>query len=324
MMRLPAADTPLAGLAPRRPAARAEDHLPVSAITVDLEDYFQVSGFDEVVPLSAWDRYEGRLTQSTERLLAVLAESGVRATFFLLGWSAERHPGLVRRIRDGGHELACHSYAHRLVYRLTPAGFREDTRRAKAVVEDIAGVQVIGYRAPSFSITRRSLWALDILAEEGFRYDSSIYPILWDRYGIPGAPRHPFVVRPGRDGAGGPPRADILEIPPSTVRWLGLTLPVGGGGYLRFVPERLFHRALQRLIRGERRPAVIYVHPWELDPEQPRIVGGSRLARFRQYVNLHKTEGRLRRLLRAWSFAPVRDLLDTLAPCARLDPGGLR
>jgi polysaccharide deacetylase family protein (PEP-CTERM system associated) len=284
----------------------------VSAITVDLEDYFQVSGFEEVVSLAAWDRYEPRLAPSTERLLAVLAEAGVQATFFVLGWSAERHPGLVRRIRDAGHELACHSYAHRLVYRLTPAQFREDTRRAKAVVEDLAGVPVVGYRAPSFSITRQSLWALEILAEEGFRYDSSVYPILWDRYGIPGAPRHPYVV--GTRSASVP---DLLEIPPSTVRWLGLTLPVGGGGYFRFFPERLFHRALRRLIRGEGRPAVIYVHPWELDPAQPRIPGGSRLARFRHYVNLHKTEGRLRRLLRAWPFAPMRDLLDGLAPGVR-------
>jgi len=272
---------------------------------VDVEDYFQVSGFEDVVPRASWGRYESRVERNTERLLALLDEVGVRGTFFVLGWTAERHPGLVRRIRGAGHELGCHSHLHRLVYRLRPEEFRRDTRRAVAALEDAIGERVVGYRAPSFSITRQSLWALEVLAEEGFRYDSSIYPIRRDRYGLPGAPRHAFSVQV----AG----AALVEVPPSSVRWLGMTLPVGGGGYLRLCPAPLFRRALERVIQGEGRPAVLYVHPWELDPDQPRIAAGSRLSRFRQYVNLGRTEGRLRALLRRWPFAPVGDLLPRLA-----------
>lgn len=290
----------------------------VSAITVDVEDYFQVSGFESVVPRDRWHAYPSRVEQNTQRLLALFQEAGVRGTFFVLGWTAERYPALVRRIQQAGHELGCHSYAHRLVYSLTPEEFRRDTRRAAAAVEDASGAKVQGYRAPSFSITRKSLWALDILAEEGFRYDSSIYPILRDRYGIPGAPRHPF---PVRVAAGTRGTASLLEVPPSTVRCLGVNLPVGGGGYLRLFPAPLFRRALARLIEGERRPAVLYVHPWELDPDQPRIRAGSRLSRFRQYVNLDRTAPRLRALLARWPFAPLCEVLDRLpaAPPVALD-----
>jgi len=286
----------------------------VSALTVDLEDYFQVTGFEATVPYTSWSAHESRLEWNTVRLLELLEKRGTRATFFALGWTAERHPGLIRRIRAAGHELASHSYAHRLVYRLTPAAFREDTRRAKAVIEGLTGEPVLGYRAPSFSITRRSLWALEILAEEGFAYDSSIYPILRDRYGIPGAPRHAFPIR-----LGGTP--GLLEIPPTTLRRMGMNLPLGGGGYLRLFPERLFRRGLAAVIEGERRPAILYVHPWELDPEQPRLQAGSLLSRFRHYVNLDKTQARLDRLLATWPFGPARDLLATAvsAPGKTLD-----
>jgi polysaccharide deacetylase family protein (PEP-CTERM system associated) len=307
---------------PGRPSAGPVRAAPLSALTVDVEDYFQVSGFEDVVPRAAWHRYESRVERNTDRVLALCEEAGVRATFFVLGWTAERHPALVRRIHAAGHELGCHSHLHRLVYRLTPAEFREDTHRSKAVVEDLTGAAVLGYRAPSFSITRRSLWALDILAELGFRYDSSVYPILRDRYGIPGAPRHPFALRVGATLAASA-RAVILEAPPSTVRWLGMNLPVGGGGYLRLAPEWLFHRALTRLIAREGRPAILYVHPWELDPDQPRIPGSSPLSRFRQYVNLSRTEARLRRLLTAWPFGRLQDVLELLPRAAPLPADAL-
>jgi polysaccharide deacetylase family protein (PEP-CTERM system associated) len=295
------------------------------ALTVDVEDYFHVSGFEDVISRARWESFESRVERNTDRLLGILAEAGVSATFFVLGWIAERHPTLVRRIQAAGHEIACHSYDHRLVYLRTPETFREDTRRVKEILEDIIGERVIGYRAPSFSITRRSLWALDILAEHGFEYDSSIFPILRDRYGIPGAPRFPHRITLGnghpvhtdstgsvdsRDSMGcGKSRASIIEVPPSTVRFLGLTLPLGGGGYLRLFPESLFRRALERIVRVEHQMAVLYVHPWEVDPDQPILPNGSWLSTFRQYVNLHKTEGRLRRLLAVFPSIPIRALL---------------
>jgi len=305
--------SPVASLAASSAPPAAPPAAVVSAFTVDLEDYFQVTGFEASVPFASWAGHESRLEWNTERLLELLAARKTCATFFALGWTAERHPGLIRRIHAAGHELASHSYAHRLVYRLSPAAFREDTRRAKAVVEALTGDPVLGYRAPSFSITRRSLWALEILADEGFAYDSSIYPILRDRYGIPGAPRHAFPVRLGAAG--------LLEIPPTTLRRLGVNLPLGGGGYLRLFPEALFRRGLAAVIEGERRPAVLYVHPWELDPEQPRLQAGTRLSRFRHYVNLDKTQARLDRLLATWPFGPMRGLLASAAgsPAKTLD-----
>lgn len=331
-----------------------------NALTVDVEDYFQVSGFEDVIPRASWDTFESRVERNTDRLLEILAEAGVTATFFVLGWTAERHPALVRRIHAAGHELACHSYAHRLVYRCTAKEFREDTHRAKCLVEDLSAQPIIGYRAPSFSITRKSLWALEILAEEGFAYDSSIFPILRDRYGIPSAPRYPYrillgdyrasaldpvnpVALLGGKAAGRRPMpvggcrlpatgddaaqqldaaADsedsILEIPPSTIRLLGVTLPIGGGGYLRLFRESLFHRALRHIIELERKPAVLYIHPWELDPDQPRLRGGAWVSRFRQYVHLDQAEGKLRNLLVRWRFAPIRDLLDSLRDISRV------
>jgi len=237
-------------------------------------------------------------------VLDLLAASSTRATFFVLGWVAERHPGLVRRIADAGHEIASHGYAHRLVYDLTPAEFREDLRRASTAIGAAAGVTVCGYRAPSFSITRRSLWALDVLIEEGYTYDSSVFPIYRDRYGLPGAPRFAHeIVRPA---------GSLIEIPPSTIRIGGVTLPVAGGGYFRLYPYALTRRAIASLNTRVHRPAVVYLHPWELDPAQPRL-RGSAVSRFRHYVNLDRTERRLRRMLSEFSFGPLTSAIGAAA-----------
>jgi polysaccharide deacetylase family protein (PEP-CTERM system associated) len=296
----------------------------VNAMTIDVEDYYQVSAFERVVARERWPEYESRVAANTDRLLGILSDAGVKATFFVLGCVAERDPSIVRRIAGAGHEIASHGYGHRLVYDQTPQQFRDDVRRAKAELESAAGAEVLGYRAPSFSITERSLWALDILIEEGLVYDASIFPIHHDRYGIPGAPRHPFWVGEGV-GKGGPSfaaahagagaRADrprLLEVPGSTIRLGGSNLPVGGGGYFRLLPYWWTRFGIRRLNDNEGRAAVFYLHPWEVDPEQPRLQA-SRLSRFRHYRNLAKTEGRLRRLLADFRFGPIADTVLTAA-----------
>lgn len=272
----------------------------VNAMTVDVEDYFQVSAFQGVVSRGQWDTFERRVAGNTDRLLGVFAEHGVHATFFVLGWVAEREPALVRRIAAAGHEIACHGYWHRLVYEQTLEAFRDDVRRAKGVLEEIGGQAVRGYRAPSFSITNRSLWALDVLAEEGFAYDASIFPIRHDRYGIPSAPRHPFVVRDA-----------LVELPASTVRVAGLNLPVAGGGYFRLLPYSWTRWGVSRVNRSEGKPVVFYMHPWEIDPEQPRL-NGSALSRFRHYHGLAETALRLRRLLADFRFDTSSRALSSL------------
>jgi len=286
----------------------------VNAMTVDVEDYFQVSAFDRVVSREDWDTLPSRVIANTERLLRVLAEHEVRATFFVLGWVADRHPSLVSLIADLGHEVASHGYWHRLVYDQAPRAFRDDVRRSKDVLEAATGQRVEGYRAPSFSITSRSLCALDILIEEGFRYDASIFPIRHDRYGIPGSPRHPYRM-PRRSGA-------LVEVPGSTARIGAMNLPVAGGGYFRLLPYAWTRWGIARLNERERRPAVFYLHPWEVDPDQPRLQA-SALSRFRHYRNLDKTEGRLRRLLTEFRFAPLRHVLadaELDVPAAELLP----
>lgn len=288
---------------------RAVGRRVVNAMTVDVEDYFQVTAFDHLVPRARWEEMQSRVVANTERLLAILDEHGVKGTFFVLGWVAERHPDLVRRVAARGHEIASHGYGHRLVYELSPDAFRWDVRRAKLVIEDAAGVAVHGYRAPSFSITRRSLWALDVLLEEGYAYDASIFPIRHDRYGIPGSPRHPYAF----ERAAG----RLVEVPGSTVRVAGANLPVAGGGYFRLLPYRWTRWGIRRLNRREGRPAVFYLHPWEVDPWQPRMPV-SAVTRYRHYHNLRKTEPRLRRLLRDFRFAPLREVLDREA-CDAVD-----
>jgi polysaccharide deacetylase family protein (PEP-CTERM system associated) len=276
----------------------------MNAMTVDVEDYFQVSAFDGIVPRNRWEQMDSRVVANTERLLAIFGEAGVRGTFFVLGWIADRFPALVRSIAGHGHEIASHGHSHRLVYDITPAQFREDVRRSKAVLETACGAAVEGYRAPSFSITRRSLWALDILIEEGFRYDASIFPIHHDRYGIPGSPRHPYQLRRGT--------AAILEVPASTVQWGPLNFPVAGGGYFRLLPYGWTRWGIRRINTREQRPAIFYMHPWEIDPEQPRLAA-TLLSRFRHYRNLDQTEHRLRQLLSDFRFGTMRGLLAHLA-----------
>jgi polysaccharide deacetylase family protein (PEP-CTERM system associated) len=272
----------------------------VNGMSVDVEDYFHVSVFDGLVPRSAWDQMESRVCANTGRLLDLFDEFGVRSTFFVLGWVADKHPALVRTIADRGHEVASHGYAHRLVYDQTPAAFREDVRRTKRLLEEACGQAVGGFRAPSYSVTPQSLWALDILIEEGYWYDASIFPIRHDRYGIPVSPRAPYRVE-RRQGV-------LIEAPGSTVRLGPLNLPTAGGGYFRILPYAWTRWSIARLNRDEQRPAIFYLHPWEIDPAQPRLPAGL-LSRFRHYRNLDKTETRLRTLLGEFAFAPVGEVL---------------
>lgn len=264
---------------------------PTNAMSVDVEDWFQVQAFASVIGRDAWESLPRRVEANTDRILALFAEAGVRATFFTLGWVAERHPALIRRIVAGGHELASHGYGHELVHAIGPERFRADLRRAKAVLEDAGGVAVIGYRAPTFSIGRRSApWAHAVLAEEGHRYSSSVFPVRHDLYGEPDAPRGPH--RPDPSG--------VIELPMTTVRVGRRNLPCAGGGWFRLVPYALFRAGLRR-VNADGTPGLFYFHPWEIDPDQPRVAAG-RLARFRHSVGLASMEGRVARLLRdfAW------------------------
>lgn len=276
----------------------------LNAMTIDVEDYYHVAAFEKVVRVEEWEQYESRVEKNTDRVLAMLDDAQVKATFFILGWVAQRHPQLVRRIVDGQHEIACHGYTHRRIYTLTQEEFRQEIRQAKRVIEDAGGAAVQGYRAPSYSVTTQSLWALDILVEEGFQYDSSIFPIRHDLYGIPGYQRFSHVVR----SAGFAP---LVEIPLSTARLLGCNLPVAGGGYLRLLPYALTRLGIQHINAREGQPAIMYFHPWEIDPEQPRLQAGWK-SRFRHYTNLTHMETKLRRLLADFSFAPVRDVYASL------------
>ncbi|WP_408003486.1 XrtA system polysaccharide deacetylase [Pseudothauera nasutitermitis] len=256
-----------------------------NALTIDVEDYFQVSALAAHFPREQWDAQPCRVERNVDRILDLLARHDARATFFTLGWVAERYPQLVRRIAAGGHEVASHGYAHERASAQTPEVFLADIRLAKAVLEDISGQPVSGYRAPSFSIGAGNPWAHDCIAEAGYRYSSSVYPVRHDHYGMPDAPRFPWRLDNG-----------LVEIPVSTVRWLGRNWPAGGGGWFRLLPYALSRWQIARVNRADRRPAIFYFHPWEVDPEQPRVRAEAR-ARFRHYVNLRRTEGRLARLL---------------------------
>lgn len=272
----------------------------LNAFTVDVEDYYHVSAFEGQVRREDWDSFQSRVEDSTYRLIDLLARHEVRATFFVLGWVAWRFPQLVQRIHAAGHELASHSFWHRLVYELSPAEFRQDLQDSRAALEDAAGVSVTAYRAPSFSITKRSLWALDVLAEEGFQIDSSIFPIYHDRYGMPDAPTslHQRTTDAGT----------LWEFPPSVVRLAGMNLPVSGGGYFRLYPFAVTQRGLSRINRRGR-PFMFYVHPWELDPQQPRLAAGTRLSRARHRINLGATERKLDRLLGRFQFGTISDAI---------------
>jgi succinoglycan biosynthesis protein ExoA len=271
----------------------------LNALTIDVEDYYHVSAFETCVKRSDWEHFESRVAGSTQRILDILDAVSVRATFFVLGWVAERHPELVRAIHAAGHEVGCHGYWHHLIYEQTPADFREDLCRARDAIQDVVGERVSAYRAPSFSITPRSLWALDILIEEGFTIDSSIYPTYHDRYGMAGTPLEPHRVER--------PAGEIWEFPLAVYRCLGYPLPIGGGGYFRLYPYAFTRHGL-RAINAQGRPFVTYLHPWELDPEQPRLAPG-RLKAARHYVNLQRTEARLGRLLRDFPLGTLSEAL---------------
>lgn len=270
-------------------------------ISFDIEEHFQVAGFDSVARRRHWDTQESRVERNTQMILDVLDQRGIKATMFVLGWVAERNRALVRRIVDAGHELASHGYGHELITGQNPGIFREDVSRAKNILEDIGGKPVFGYRAPTFSITKETEWALPILVEEGYRYDSSIVPIVHDYYGIPGANPtiHTLETNSGQ----------IVEVPPSTCKLAGFTMPIAGGGYFRIFPYPLL-RTLLRRVEAQGHPLIMYLHPWELDPGQPRM-RGSLLSQFRHYFNLDKVHGRLTQLLQDFSFGPIQELLPT-------------
>jgi polysaccharide deacetylase family protein (PEP-CTERM system associated) len=267
----------------------------INALTVDVEDWFQVQAFAAIFDRAAWDGLERRVEANTDRILALFAEAGVSGTFFTLGWVAERHPALVRRIVGAGHELASHGYWHRLVHEQTPEAFAEDVGAAKRLLEDVGGVPVHGYRAPTFSINRRNPWAFDELEAAGYLYSSSIYPIRHDLYGMPEAPRFPY--RPGT--------GRLVELPMTAVRVGGRNLPCAGGGYFRLLPYPVFRALLRHFNAADAAPGMFYTHPWEIDAGQPRVAAAARMARFRHYINLGRTQQRLERLLRDFSWGRV-------------------
>jgi polysaccharide deacetylase family protein (PEP-CTERM system associated) len=276
-------------------------HSPTNAFTIDVEDYFQVEALARVIPRDSWPDMEYRCERNVHRLLALLAEQRVHGTFFILGWIADRSPQLVRDIAAAGHEIACHGMSHKLIYRQSREEFRDETRRSKQLLEDLIGKPVIGYRAASFSIVKSSLWALDELIDAGFRYDSSVFPIRHDNYGIPSAPLEPFEIA-------APSGRTLVEFPMSVARWGALRLPVSGGGYFRIFPYWLTRSSLRRINQVDGRAFVFYLHPWEIDAGQPRVNAGLK-SRLRHYTNLSRCEARLRRLLADFDFAPMRDVL---------------
>jgi polysaccharide deacetylase family protein (PEP-CTERM system associated) len=267
-----------------------------NAMSIDVEDYFQVSAFAPHIRRDDWDAIPCRVERNVDLILGLLDEADAKATFFTLGWIAERHPQVVRRIVDQGHELASHGYGHQRASELTPEQFRDDISRAKGILEDLGGVAVRGYRAPSFSINRDNWWAVEELENAGYEYSSSIYPVKHDHYGMPDAPRFPH--RPNGE-------AGILELPPTTVPLFGRNLPAAGGGWFRLLPYELSRWMLQRVNAEDRAPCMFYFHPWEVDHEQPRLPGLSAKTRFRHYVNLKHMQGRLRRLLKDFEWDRV-------------------
>lgn len=278
-----------------------------NAMTVDVEDWFQVQAFAGVIAPAEWDTLPRRVEANTERLLALLDAAGVRGTFFTLGWVAERHPALVRRIVEGGHELASHGYWHQRADTQTQAAFAEDVGGARKLLEDVGGVAVAGYRAPTFSIGPRNPWAWSVLAEQGYRYSSSVYPVRHDLYGAPDAPRFPHRPQPG----------GVLEIPMTTVRAGARNLPCSGGGFFRLLPYPLFRMGLRRFNASESCAGLFYLHPWEIDPGQPVVRQARWRSRFRHRVNLAATEGRLVRLLRDFEWDRLdRVFADALASAA--------
>jgi polysaccharide deacetylase family protein (PEP-CTERM system associated) len=269
----------------------------VNALTIDVEDYFQVSALAPHFPRKDWEKVPCRVERNMDVILSMLHEYGAKATFFTLGWVAERYPHLVRLIAMEGHELASHGYAHQRASDQSPGAFLADITLAKTVLEDIAGSAVIGYRAPSFSIGKSNPWAHDCIAEAGYQYSSSVYPVKHDHYGVPDAPRFPYRLDNG-----------LMEMPITTVRYLGRNLPAGGGGYFRLLPYSASRWLIRQVNETDKKPAMFYFHPWEVDPEQPRVPGTTAKTRFRHYVNLSRTEDRLRRLMNDFSWGRMDDV----------------
>lgn len=272
---------------------------PAHALSIDVEDWFQVLNLQQTIPRAQWEQQELRCAESMQRILALLAEHGARATFFFLGWIAERLPDVIRAVAAAGHEIGSHGYDHKLLTELGPDGFDADLARTEEVLQRLGGVTPVLFRACTWSITRRTPWAPEILARRGYRIDSSIFPVRHPDYGVPGAPDRPYRLQ---TAAG-----ELLEFPPTTLRLLGRSWPVGGGGYLRLLPLGLLARALRQAER-DGAPGCVYVHPWEFDPEQPRV-GLRGLRRFRHYVNLHRTLPKLRRLLQKFRFTGLQEAL---------------
>jgi len=273
----------------------------LNALTIDVEDYFQVTAFEHAVDRHNWATMETRIERNCEKILSILEDYKVKATFFVLGWIAERYPILIRTIFNEGHEIASHGFDHRTVLNQTRDAFKDDIGKTKTILEDITGGKIKGYRAPSFSINSTSLWALDILYDQGYLYDSSIFPIIkHDHHALASSRRFPYIIELDHKGT-------IKEFPPSTIKFFGMNLPIAGGGYLRLYPLRLVERAIKTINDREKQPAIIYLHPWELDPEQPRI-SASLLSRFRHYVNLDTTEKKLRGLIKNFKFTTLSKL----------------
>ena len=270
-----------------------------NAFSIDVEDYFQVSALAPHYPPHTWDAQQCRIERNVNRMLDMLAEADTHATFFTLGWVAERYPQLVKRIVAEGHELASHGYGHQRASDLSPTEFLDDISRAKNILEDLGGHAVVGYRAPSFSIGAKNLWALDSLAEAGYSYSSSIYPIRHDHYGMPDAPRFAFRHQGTRN---------LLELPATTIRLFDRNLPAAGGGYFRLLPYQLSRWSINRVNRTDNQPCIFYCHPWEIDPDQPRPKGVKLKTRFRHYVNLSRTEARLQRLLKDFRWGRVDEI----------------
>jgi polysaccharide deacetylase family protein (PEP-CTERM system associated) len=277
----------------------------VNALTVDVEDYFHVAALAESIDRSSWGTIPTRVRKNTDVLLETFDSASVSATFFVLGWVAEKHPEIVRAISSQGHEVACHGYSHELVYKQSRKVFRDETRKAKTILEDLTGEAVMGYRAASYSITNRSLWAIDELVAAGFEYDSSIVPVRHDYYGIVGADPFPYRVS-SDDGS------SMIEFPPSTISLLGKRIPIGGGGYFRIFPYWFSKWGMQRINRKDEMPFSFYIHPWEVDPNQPKVEASSKSS-FRHYTNLDRCHDRLLMLLQDFRFTTMRQVLDDLS-----------
>lgn len=272
------------------------------AMTIDVEDYFHVSAFANTIKPDNWDNWPSRVEKNTRKLLTLFADADIKATFFVLGWVAERFPSIVKEIDDAGHEIASHGYSHQLIYNQTPETFKQETQKSKEILENIIQRPVCGYRAASYSITHKSFWALDILSELGFKWDSSIFPVHHDRYGVAGSPTDPYTIQAPCGGS-------LHEFPLTTAKVLGFPIPAAGGGYFRQYPYALSKWLFNHASNNGKKSLIFYLHPWEIDPDQPRVPGASKLSRFRHYTNLDRCEARLTQMLRDFSFTTVSDVL---------------